>query len=496
MGLNKHDNVSKMKKVALGVAGLGLVVAGVWGSAGALSSQALAQVPAVESVANVGLAVASATKNVSLANGTGTGDTVSYTLLDQEWTESVAHIRGIEEVEGTKEYTPAYAAHLERLAVKQKEEKELEAKRAELLKDPDYQDHLRRLALKTDPEYQAHLARLAVKQKEDKEYQEHLVRLYAKQTSQLDPSLSSRHDYDPATGEIITIYDRAVDQIPRDHKQTSARTQNLLAKLDAGAGAGNNVASLPGAISVKATAYVSDCIGCSGITATGLDVRKTTPQIIAVDPSVIPLGTKLDLWVEGVYFGVYTASDTGGLIKGAKIDVLLETAEDAVRFGKASAVVRVHDGSLNLVQPAQDAGNKVAPVTKPKVTSPVPVSSKSKPSAQVKEQKKEVQKVQLKKEAQTAKNATVKPAPESKNTQKETVSKVSKDSVAKVKAKDKESQEAVKSTPSTNQAKEEAVEDVHVSTMDAAPAVSATVVEESPAVNAVVVEPPDGVQEP
>ena len=42
-------------------------------------------------------------------------------------------------------------------------------------------------------------------------------------------------------------------------------------------------------------------------------------KLIAVDPSVIPLGSKV--WVEG--YGVAIAGDTGGAIKGNKIDVLM-----------------------------------------------------------------------------------------------------------------------------------------------------------------------------
>ncbi|EGD50148.1 3D domain-containing protein [Thermoanaerobacter ethanolicus JW 200] len=51
-----------------------------------------------------------------------------------------------------------------------------------------------------------------------------------------------------------------------------------------------------------------------GITATG---TKATRGVIAVDPRVIPLGTRL--YVEGYGFGI--AADTGGAIKGDKIDV-------------------------------------------------------------------------------------------------------------------------------------------------------------------------------
>lgn len=51
---------------------------------------------------------------------------------------------------------------------------------------------------------------------------------------------------------------------------------------------------------------------------------------IAVDPKVIPLGTKL--WVEGYGFGV--AQDTGGLIKGNIIDLFMETEKECLHWGR------------------------------------------------------------------------------------------------------------------------------------------------------------------
>ena len=64
---------------------------------------------------------------------------------------------------------------------------------------------------------------------------------------------------------------------------------------------------------MTATAYTAHCNGCSGITATGINLRANPNlKVIAVDPSVIPLGSKV--WVEG--YGYAVAGDTGGAIKG------------------------------------------------------------------------------------------------------------------------------------------------------------------------------------
>lgn len=76
----------------------------------------------------------------------------------------------------------------------------------------------------------------------------------------------------------------------------------------------------------KITAYGSDCTGCTGITKSG-----TVPQegrTIAVDPSVIPLGSE-------VYFDgeIYIAEDIGGAIKGNVIDLFYGTEQDSMNYG-------------------------------------------------------------------------------------------------------------------------------------------------------------------
>ncbi|TRY28575.1 hypothetical protein FOI67_17365, partial [Geobacillus sp. LEMMJ02] len=69
---------------------------------------------------------------------------------------------------------------------------------------------------------------------------------------------------------------------------------------------------------VIATAYTAYCTGCSGTTATGINLRANpNAKVIAVDPRVIPLGTKV--YVEG--YGYAVAADTGKNVKGYKIDV-------------------------------------------------------------------------------------------------------------------------------------------------------------------------------
>lgn len=91
-------------------------------------------------------------------------------------------------------------------------------------------------------------------------------------------------------------------------------------------------------LSVEATAYTAYCKGCSGITATGVDLRANPNQkVIAVDPDVIPLGSKV--YVEG--YGYATAEDTGGAINGKRIDVFIPSLKEAKRFGRKTVKVKI-----------------------------------------------------------------------------------------------------------------------------------------------------------
>jgi 3D (Asp-Asp-Asp) domain-containing protein len=106
------------------------------------------------------------------------------------------------------------------------------------------------------------------------------------------------------------------------------------------------VAEAPEWHTFEATAYVALCdTGCSGITKTGIDVRNTTThegkRIIAVDPSVIPLDTTVDIRLaDGITFEA-TAQDTGGAIRGNRLDLLVSTEDKAWQFGRQTVQLRI-----------------------------------------------------------------------------------------------------------------------------------------------------------
>jgi uncharacterized protein YabE (DUF348 family) len=89
---------------------------------------------------------------------------------------------------------------------------------------------------------------------------------------------------------------------------------------------------------VSSTAYTAGCNGCSGITATGINLRANpNVKVIAVDPRIIPLGTKV--YVEG--YGYAIAADKGSAIKGYKIDVFFPNLSDAYRWGNRKVKIKI-----------------------------------------------------------------------------------------------------------------------------------------------------------
>ncbi|QWU46270.1 MULTISPECIES: cell wall-binding protein EntD [Bacillus] len=96
-------------------------------------------------------------------------------------------------------------------------------------------------------------------------------------------------------------------------------------------------------ITVEATAYTANpgengTYGGRVLTAMGHDLTANpNMKVIAVDPKVIPLGSKV--WVEG--YGEAIAGDTGGAIKGNRIDVLVGSDSTADSWGRKSVKVKV-----------------------------------------------------------------------------------------------------------------------------------------------------------
>jgi uncharacterized protein YabE (DUF348 family) len=92
---------------------------------------------------------------------------------------------------------------------------------------------------------------------------------------------------------------------------------------------GDNVQSSQ-MLTMTATAYSAP----GGRTASGLPAQK---GVVAVDPNVIPLGTKL--YIPG--YGYAVAADVGGAIKGNRIDLAFDSNEEAVNYGRRTVTVYI-----------------------------------------------------------------------------------------------------------------------------------------------------------
>ena len=84
---------------------------------------------------------------------------------------------------------------------------------------------------------------------------------------------------------------------------------------------------------MQATAFA----GKGETTASGTVARE---GIVAADPAVLPMGSRIRVTGSGGYDGVYLVTDTGAKVDGAHIDLCLRSAAEARRFGKRR--VRVH----------------------------------------------------------------------------------------------------------------------------------------------------------
>ncbi|OMP66698.1 3D domain-containing protein [Domibacillus epiphyticus] len=147
--------------------------------------------------------------------------------------------------------------------------------------------------------------------------------------------------------KISRQYKTSVDQVKK-WNNLSSNTIKIGQKLKIGGTAAASIkpasakedreTNVSKEITVKATAYTAYCKGCSGITATGINLKRNPDaKVIAVDPKVIPLGTKV--YVEG--YGEAIAGDKGGAIKGNKIDVHMPTKQKAKNWGVRTVKVQI-----------------------------------------------------------------------------------------------------------------------------------------------------------
>ena len=126
------------------------------------------------------------------------------------------------------------------------------------------------------------------------------------------------------TKEVKEVVATTAETPVTEKVETATETVETKAEAPAAATSGRTM-------QVEATAYTG-----GGITATGINLNDNS-KVIAVDPSVIPLGSRV--LIDG--YGEYIAGDTGGAINGNIIDVYVASHSEAISFGRRALTIHI-----------------------------------------------------------------------------------------------------------------------------------------------------------
>jgi 3D (Asp-Asp-Asp) domain-containing protein/peptidoglycan hydrolase CwlO-like protein len=162
----------------------------------------------------------------------------------------------------------------------------------------------------------------------------HMQRTLNSDARRLARSLSSAH----AAEESLASSAATKSALVASLRASSADTAGLLSTAGAAAKKSQTTGQTPPqppskggrTLTVSATCYI-----LKGTTASGLP---TGPGIVAVDPTVIPLGTKL--YIPG--YGKGVAADTGGGIKGNIIDLWYSTYAQCAKWGRRTVTITIY----------------------------------------------------------------------------------------------------------------------------------------------------------
>src|SRR5712691_5054220 len=119
-------------------------------------------------------------------------------------------------------------------------------------------------------------------------------------------------------------------------------------------------------IAAPAQSYVATAYSLRGRTASGKPVSR---GLIAADPSVLPLGTRVRVEA-GSFSGEYVVGDTGGSVRGRRIDIWTPTSREALQFGRRAVKLTVLERGGKRRQPALVRARRVndpMPATAPAV---------------------------------------------------------------------------------------------------------------------------------
>lgn len=98
--------------------------------------------------------------------------------------------------------------------------------------------------------------------------------------------------------------------------------------------------------------YTATAYSQSGITASGIPTKR---HVVAADPDIIPIGSRIKIKHAGRYSGEYVVADTGRKIQGRRLDIYMPSERSCMRFGRKRVkvtVIQVGDGTKQSTQVA------------------------------------------------------------------------------------------------------------------------------------------------
>ena len=120
-------------------------------------------------------------------------------------------------------------------------------------------------------------------------------------------------------------------------KETTEDPSGVTGKVGAEDSAKEAVQPSASVVTGPTSPFVATAYSLRGRTASG---RMVTRGLIAADPRVLPLGTRVRLDHPG-YSGEYLVADTRGAIRGKRIDIWTPSSGEAMRFGRRTVKLTV-----------------------------------------------------------------------------------------------------------------------------------------------------------
>lgn len=134
----------------------------------------------------------------------------------------------------------------------------------------------------------------------------------------------------------ITQFRLPKEEIKQNPVGTSGKFEEETPAVDLASATRSRIVEEPKGL-VAAAPYVATAYSLKGRTASG---RMVSRGLIAADPSVLPLGSRVRLDHPG-YSGEYVVADTGGAIRGRRIDIWTPSSSEAMRFGRRTVKLTV-----------------------------------------------------------------------------------------------------------------------------------------------------------